>query len=308
MLASLVRADGPGRRSSNQTSKQNQKRRVSRNDQGGGIASKVAKFFESVLVSVNKNHGLDLYPLNLKDTLSYMHEGKLILEESTTSKRTTVLAQSQLDLLGGAGRAHTSAVIGVMAKGNKAGKLSTKEVADITGKSESWIRTCRRTVVENGMGAFGSTSKSGHRKVQSLCPTRLIVELGECTDKDCRLLHDCQRCKDGSQCSASTCKKWDALKALRADKARVARASKLTRASFGEAEAVATQRWMARENPARSGDQKAICWMVKGRFDFYCENFRSLPHTHTPDTTLTCTHTRTLSHVHTHTHTHTLTH
>jgi hypothetical protein len=155
MLASLVRADGPGRRTSNQTSKQNQRRRVSRNDQGGGIASKVAKFFESVLVSVNKNHGLNLYPLNLKDTLSCMQEGKLLLEESKTCKKTTVLAQSQLDLLGGAGRAHTSAVLGVMAKGNKAGKLSTKEVASITGKSESWIRTCRRTAEENGLGAFG---------------------------------------------------------------------------------------------------------------------------------------------------------
>jgi hypothetical protein len=33
---------------------------------------------------------------------------------------------------------------------------------------------------------------------------------------------------------------------------------------------------MEDENPARSGDQQTICWMIKDKEDFYFEDYRSL--------------------------------
>ena len=241
-----------------------------------GLATKVAKLFEVILLNVNQTHGLDQYPVTLKDTMASMQEGGPILDECKKVAQNEIMAQSHVNLVSGSGRAHTSAILGNMATQNQNGKLSTKEVADLTGRSETWIRKCRLAVENNGLGAFGSTSKSGHHKARMLCPTRLDPELGECTTKDCPLLHDCQCCKDGSQCSAAICKKWDTTKALRADKARVKRISKLSRKTCEDAEVVATKNWMTKENPARSGDQKEICWMVKGRFDFYHENYRTV--------------------------------
>ena len=170
-----------------------------------------------------------------------MQEGGPILDECKKVAQNEIMAQSHVNLVSGSGRAHTSAILGNMATQNQNGKLSTKEVADLTGRSETWIRKCRLAVENNGLGAFGSTSKSGHHKARMLCPTRLDHELGECTTKDCPLLHDCQCCKDGSQCSAAICKKWDTTKALRADKARVKRISKLSRKTCEDAEVVTTK-------------------------------------------------------------------
>ena len=303
MLSNLLRGSAPGPKPAEgdpTIQKKLQKRRVLRKDQTG-IAKKVARVFEAIMSRVNQVHGLDEYPLNLRDTLSFMQEGTPILEECKAVSQTKVLAQSQLDLLSGAGRANVSAVLGVMAQPNKKGKLKPKEVAALTGKSESWIRACRQGIKSQGLGAFGATSKSLHGKVQKLCPTRLQPEKGECEDQHCRLLHDCQCCKDGSQCAAFACKNWDAGKALRADMARVARISKLSRRTCDEAEPISTQKWMCTENPARSGDKIKVCWMIKGRFDFYHENYRSHKRTHLHDGTHSHTHT----HKHPHTHTHT---
>ena len=296
MLSLLLNKKTQGRPTTT-NSRATQKRRVMRMDQPG-IAKKVAMLFESIIANVNQVQGLDLHPLTLRDTLYFMQEGTPILEECKTTTQTAILAQSQLDLLTGSGRAHTRSVLGVMAKTNKRGKLTTKEVHAATGLSESWIRRCRLDVEKDGLGSFGATSKSGYRKAQRLCPTRLIPS-GECEDQDCRLLHDCQRCKNGSQCSASACKNWDLQKALRADKARVNRIAKLSRKTYDEAELTATQKWMTMENPARSGDQKEICWMVKGRFDFYHENYRfpSLSFTHYV-CSLSVTHTLSFFHTH----------
>ena len=222
MLSQLLRTGGRGRpaRTASANSRSAQRRRVLRTDQAG-IATKVAMVFESTLAHVNLVHGLDQFPVTLRDVLSFMQEGKPILEECKTTTQNEILAQAQLDLASGTGRAHTSTVLGAMAKSNKKGKLSVKFVAKQTNKSETWVRACRQEVEKNGLGEIGAKSKSGFRKVQRLCPTRLDPALGECLDTDCGLLHDCQLCKDGSQCSASACKNWDAAKALRADKARV---------------------------------------------------------------------------------------
>ena len=270
-LSDLLHLHG---RPSTVSTKESQKKKVMRKDQFG-IATKVALLLESVIADINKLHGLDKYPLSIRNILSCMQEGKQILDDCKKVQRSEVMAQAQLDLVDGAGRAHTSAMLGSMAKANKKGKMKTKDLSELTGKSESWIRACRLQVERSGLGALGDTNKTGYRKAHMLCPTRLDRSHGECTDKDCRLLHDCQCCKDGSVHSASVCPKWNATKALRADKARLKRITKLVRRTCEEAEVFSTQLWMQEENPARSGDQKIICWMVKGRFDFFHENYRS---------------------------------
>lgn len=38
----------------------------------------------------------------------------------------------------------------------------------------------------------------------------------------------------------------------------------------------ATRIWMQDRNPARSGDQSKICWMIKDKEDFYFDEYRSL--------------------------------
>jgi hypothetical protein len=51
----------------------------------------------------------------------------------------------------------------------------------------------------------------------------------------------------------------------------------VSRTGTPAAEKEATRQWMSNENPARSGDQQEICWMVKDKEDFYFEDYRSLP-------------------------------
>ena len=297
LLSGLLHKGGRGRPSlcNDQAA---QKRRVTRTDQQG-LAQKMAVLFECILADVNKQYQLDKYPVTLRETMVNMHtEGRSILEECKTTTRDRVLAQAGLNVLEAAGRAHTGTVLGVMSAANSQGKLKNKDMAEITGKSASYLRKCARQVSDGGFSTFGSTNKSAGHKVQALCPTRLNPEFGECKKKDCKLLHDCQCCRNGSRCSAASCKKWNAVKAARADKARVKKASRLTRMAYNEAELVATKAWMTQQNPARSGDQKEICWMVKGRFDFYHEDYRSLPLEHT----YACTHN---NHAHTYTFVHT---
>ena len=273
-LQSLLSPSAGGRPVASVRTPASQKRQVTRTDQSG-LAVKVAGLFESIITSVNETYNLDLYPLRVRDVLSHMKEGKPLLEQTKENKKHLVLSQSHQNLVRDAGRACTAAVLGNIAKENVQGKLKPRQLAEITGKSESWIRRCRSEVEKNGLGAFGAMNKSGLNKVQVLCPTRLNPAFGECETKDCKLLHDCQCCRDGSDHSAAACPKWDGTKALRADKARVQRNASLTR-TIDEAEAFSTTTWMRKENPARSGDQKNICWMVKGRFDFYHENYTTV--------------------------------
>ena len=273
-LQSLLYPYAGGRPAASVRTPASQKRQVTRTDQSG-LAVKAARIFESIIASVNETYTLDLYPLRVRDVLALMKEGKPLLEQTKENKKHLVLSQSHQNLVRDAGRACTAAVLGNLAKENVQGKLKPRQLAEISGRSESWIRHCRREVEKNGLGVFGAMNKSGLNKVQVLCPTRLNPALGECETKDCKLLHDCQCCRDGSDHSSATCPKWDGTKALRADKARVQRSASLTR-TIDEAEAFSTITWMRKENPARSGDQKNICWMVKGRFDFYHENYRTV--------------------------------
>ena len=41
-------------------------------------------------------------------------------------------------------------------------------------------------------------------------------------------------------------------------------------------EKTSVKKWFSEENPARSGDKKDICWMVKSKGDFYHENYRNV--------------------------------
>jgi hypothetical protein len=273
-LRALLNMSGAGRKTSSEPTLASQRKQVTRQDQAG-VAKKVAGLFESVISSVNQNYGLRLYPVRLQHVLANMGEGKDLLQQAKENKKDAIMATAHVDLLAGCGRAHTATVLGNLAKPNSTGKLHTRALADMTGKSESWIRACRQTVTAKGLGLLGAASKSRFKHVQILCPTRLDPSLGECTSQECTLLHDCQCCRDGSRHSAKACPKWNSTKALRADKARVQRVTVLVRETNTDAEVFATRAWMRKENPARSGDQKDICWMVKGKFDFYHEHYRT---------------------------------
>jgi hypothetical protein len=131
------------------------------------------------------------------------------------------------------------------------------------------------------MGLLATMQRSSSRTTQLLCPSRADVN-GVCVDGEaCTLLHECQCCrkdmlKDGEdrEHAAIDCPQWDSAKAKRVNARRVQTASRETHATVSCMESVATRGWFTTQNPARSGDQKAICWMVKGFADFYHEEYR----------------------------------
>ena len=127
MLSALLRKSGRGRPVKKSTVSA-QKRRVNRKDQTG-LAMKVAVLFESILLCVNEAHNLDQFPLTLKHTLACMKEGKPILEDVESNHNNEVAAQANLEVLKGAGSGHKGTVLGVIAKKNVKGKLSSKQLA-----------------------------------------------------------------------------------------------------------------------------------------------------------------------------------
>ena len=249
-----------------------QRKRVNRPDKNS-LSAKVGTLFEQVILELNKVYDLCHYPLTLEHTLKKMTSAERILKQVQASKKDAILAESTKDIINVAGRACTRGIVGTIGKGNQNGKLSTAEVAAITGKSKGYVRRCVKKVVNGDFGAISSLSKCGLNKpVERVCPTRLDPELGECLVEGCRLLHECLVCRNGLCHSAASCQHdWTIAKATYANKRRIDKEQSLTRNTVHEAEYEATRHFMTQRNPARSGDVVEICWMLKGRSDFYFE-------------------------------------
>jgi hypothetical protein len=72
------------------------KRRVIRgNVDAPGYATRVATFFERVLIAVNSVHTLQQYPLTIEHVLERMADGKQIVEKMKVAKETEVLDRRQ---------------------------------------------------------------------------------------------------------------------------------------------------------------------------------------------------------------------
>ena len=274
MLTQLLRSKAPGRPSAN-VSSQAVKRRVLRNDQAQkGVAARVAELFDSVIQELNAVHSLSSYPLVMRDLLPHMKEGKApeICKQLNAFKEDKALAQKTLDVLNTAGRGNKAGVLHVVAKKTENNSIiPSKRLSQLTGYSISYINKCKAD--KENQGPFVSTKKG--RKVPKLCATRKDPKHGECKEGDkCRFLHDCMICK-GETHAAVNCPKWNTAAATLNDNRRILNASKLARVAVTDAERVATRKWMHEQNPARSGDNQKIAWMVKSRTDFYYESYRT---------------------------------
>jgi hypothetical protein len=280
LLGALLKVGGRGRPSVVSTLNA-EKRRVLRNEPGqAGLAAKLGRLVNAIVAEVNTVHNLTLYPLTTRDTLKHMTGGAAILEACRSRKEADVLAQAALDVASSAGRANRGAVVGVLGRDNAQGSVSTTRLVECTGLSRAYINKSKSKVADGDLGMFARLNKQTTARAQRLCRTRLDPRHGACPlGSECEYLHDCQCCKKGKICAAFECKNWDKEKARLSNIRRMNKQQKLlgrpTRVS--EAEKVATRRWMNKENPARSGDNKAICWMTKGRDDFYYEEYRSVP-------------------------------
>ena len=253
-------------------SRETQRRRVNRT-----LSGKVAAVFGAIIADVNKVYGLDLHPLTLKKVISVDQEVQNLLVASDSSKTNEILAQSCVDMTKSAGRGCNSGVLGTLARKNAKGKVSVNGLAQKTGFSKSYIYACKKKVSEGNLGAFGMTSNSGLNNMQRICPTRLDATLGDCKDENCKFLHECVICNDGSKHCAANCPSgWTKEKAQRAAQKVISKHQHMTRQSVEASELFATRAWTCHENPARSGDQKEIVWMMKGRRDFYDEDYRLL--------------------------------
>ena len=186
------------------------------------------------------------------------------------------MAQAALDMVAGAGRANKQGTLGLLAKQNSAGSITTARVQQLTKLSRAHINRAKAAANSGDNGAFGYTMRSGANTATKLCLTRLHADLGPCLDDECQLLHECQCCRNHKQCLPSACKGWNAKKAAENNRRRIAWLSLQKRTHLSQAEEIATKRWMRAANPARSGDSKVICWMVKNKFDFYYEEYRTV--------------------------------
>ena len=245
-----------------------------------GIGQKCGKLFDLVLTRVSKAFNLNHYPLTLPVVAKHMEGGGQLVKDAETKqaacKQSEILAQSALELVKKVGPACKEAAVGIFAAGNSEGKLPTAKLADLTGLSRRYIQKARVSVQEGKVSAFSSLKRSGDRYIQLCCPSRLdpcgLCEFGE----ECKHLHDCQCCRDGSQCAASQCPKWNPALAKRNNERRMQRAKLMTRTHVGDAECESTRAWFRELNPARSGDKQDICWMINTLDDFYHEKYRSV--------------------------------
>lgn len=153
LVESVLSLDSGGRPATMDT-QAHKRRRVMRS---GGFADRIAGWLTYMLECVNKM-GL---PVSLKDVLSKSDEGAKLLAELKTSKNTKVLAQAAVDMASLAGGACTSAVVGVLAKPNSEGRVSTGCVAEATGVSSSWVRASRLRAQQGKLGVFGTQKTVG---------------------------------------------------------------------------------------------------------------------------------------------------
>ena len=246
-----------------------------------GIGQKVAQFFDQVLGKVSKAFNLNHYPLTFPMVAKHMEGGRQLVKDAEAKqggcKQSDILAQSALELVKKAGPTCKEAVVGIFAAGNSAGQLPTGKLAELTGQSKRYIQKARVSEQQGTVSAFSSLKRSGDRSVQQCCPSRLASECGPCElGVECKLLHDCQCCRDGSQCAAFLCPKWKPALAKRNNERRMHSARLMTRTHVGDAESECTRAWFRELNPARSGDKLDICWMVHTLDDFYHEKYHTV--------------------------------
>jgi hypothetical protein len=280
LLESILHVGGKGKPRKEGTL-QSEKRRVLRNSTTQqGLAFKAGRLFDAVLKQININHKLSQYPVKLCDVMRHVQGGPELLAKAARvlekGGEDEVMAQAALDMTAGAGRACSKATIGILAQNNLKGSVKATRISTLTGYSRSYVFEAKKQIAEGNLGIFGSMAKSGVSTAQTLCRTRLSKEHGKCQAGDtCKYLHDCQCCKDGSQCAASECPKWSATVAKQNNNRRMNNCARLVRRHLPESEEVATRKWMYATNPARSGDQKEICWMIMPKDDFYFEVYRT---------------------------------
>ena len=204
---------------------------------------RLAAFFASVLAAANSVHGLNM---SLRDILHFMDEGKVLLEELKTTQLDRTLAEGARVLVRGTGRALAGPIVGVLAAPNKAGKVSSRDLAGIAGKSESHVKASRLTVEKNGLGLLSSLSKkpAGTRqpypsseRVRSPLHARTFVH-----------------------CAPSQ---------------RRENAPPLPPPPHTLDPHLYVLRWMSEQCPARSGDKMEVFWMTLDKSDFYHDIYRS---------------------------------
>jgi hypothetical protein len=258
-----------------------QHRRVTRtggsSSRQGGLAVQCAAVLEEMLRRVNKVHCLTLYPLTLADTLKHLPEGRELQRQHKQAKTPIVWKQACAAIVNEAGRGLKESVTGVLGRSLSEGHVPMQEISAVTGQTQRFCRKAIATAKNGHLGAFAALSKSGSRAMQALCPSRAQLG-GVCVaGTACELLHECQCCRVGPRQNhaASACPAWSLTKCNKINAARKTTALKVTKDNTPTTERIATQTWFGTENPARSGDQQAICWMVKGFTDFYHEDYRS---------------------------------
>jgi hypothetical protein len=124
-----------------------------------GFADKTARVFEQVLAAVNEVHGLHEAPLTLRNVLQRMEEGKAILTEIQNSNETQILAHNAVELVNRAGRACAKTAVGILAQPSQHGKLSTKQLSELTDWSATYLKTTKKQVSQGDWGIYGTLSK-----------------------------------------------------------------------------------------------------------------------------------------------------
>jgi hypothetical protein len=258
-------------------SNEKQHRRVHRVFSGnqGGIAHRCAAMVETAIARVNEVHGLTLCPLTLGALLKHTQAGRELLEEQ---RATPVWQKAVSALTGVVGRGTKEAVVGVLVRAASQSGISTKEASKVTGQTQRYCLKAAKAAEEDKLGALANLSKTSSRTLHQLCPSRAALD-GVCVGKDCKLLHECQCCRarDGARHdhAASECPSWTLAKCTKINATRKTASIQVRKNCTPSSERIATREWFEFENPARSGDQQSICWMVKGFTDFYEEEFRT---------------------------------
>jgi hypothetical protein len=237
------------------------RRRVLRNEvKNPGYAQRTARIFERLILAVNDVHRLQSAPMTIRHVLERMHEGRTILKQAQISEEEKVLAQAALEITNAAAGACKGDAVGILAKGNDMGKLPTRTVSQLVNMAQSTVRGYRREE-EKGI-RDESTFKSLGRA------PALDASNGGDEEGDNKVMREME-CVNSS----------DAAQDVNLDRKRSRKARrKLKRNAYPKelGEKAATRKWMKAQNPSRSGDKRSICWMVKGKEDFYSEDYRSV--------------------------------
>ena len=255
-----------------------QKRRVQRlTTKQPGLAFRTAGFFDAVLRSLNAKHGLDKYPLRLPDIIKHMTAGEAVMEEirAPLVRKAAELQGAIKDLTTSAGRGVRQSVVSAFARSKSLGSMSTRELSDTIGQSPRYVLKAKEFSATGNLGVFGNTSRTSRRTAQLLCPSRADPCYGKCEQGDaCTFMHACPSCHEDH--AAADCPRWNQARSKQYEARRLNKATGIQRNLVSASEGVATRDWMVGMNPAKSGDQKEICWMVKGFSDFYHEDFHTV--------------------------------